>query len=200
MIPDDVIYDHDDAKFYFLHTYTLSFPSVISSTSYEPHTMQKDKYIKDYGIIGGDALKSFILKAVTGTTMFPPGFLWSRKEWWGILRDFSLSGCFLLLCTARLHVSHPCYRIIFSTELSGTTGESLVRPAACPSEPERSGLYWRSIDQRKWGKNASNVPAMGKSQAMHHIFLLRGGILPKWGLISVAVSILSSSMHMLQFK
>lgn len=52
--------------------------------------MQKDKGMKDYGIIGGDTLNTFNLKAVTGSTMFPPGFLWSRKEWRGVLRDFSV--------------------------------------------------------------------------------------------------------------
>lgn len=115
-----VIYDHHDA-FSFLRKKTrYFFTSLTSATSCEPHKMQKDKGIKDYGIIGGDALKSFNLKAVTGTMMFHPEYLWSRKEWWGIMRDFSLSRCFLLLCTARQHVSHPCYRIIFSTKLSGT--------------------------------------------------------------------------------
>lgn len=74
-MPDDVIYDHDDPKFYFLQKDTLFFPSSTSSTSYEPHKMQKDKGFKDYGIISGDAIKYFNLKVITGTTTFPPKFL-----------------------------------------------------------------------------------------------------------------------------
>lgn len=60
--------------------------------------MQKNKVIKDYGITGGDALKSFNLKAVTGTTMSLPDFCSEGKSG-GVF-------CVTFLCLAGF-----CYRV-----------------------------------------------------------------------------------------
>lgn len=194
---DDAIYDHDDAKYYFLQKYTLFSPSLTSSTSYEPHTMRNDKGIKDYGIIGGDTLKTFNLKAVTGTTVFPPEFLWNRKEWRGILRDFSLSGCFLLLCTARLHVSHACFRIIFSTKLSGTTGGKYRKSGclACPNPNAREFIGVRSIKG-----NEGRTRVMFLRWVSHKLCIIFSP--PMWDFAKTVIDLCCSqySMHMLQFR
>lgn len=133
MMPDDVIYDHDDAKFYFLHKYTLFFPSLTSSTSYESHTIQKDKGIKNYGITGGGALKSLNLKAVTGTTMFPPDFCGEGKSG-GIF-------CVTFLCLAGFcYCVQPGYTFLIPVIVSyfplsylEPSEESIVSPVACLS-------------------------------------------------------------------